>query len=46
MFGNDKTQFTIHVEPIQILLKPQVCGKQLSVAFRKPADTVESKLLK
>jgi hypothetical protein len=46
MFGNDKTQFTIHIEPIQILLKSQVCGKQLSAAFRKPADTVESELLK
>jgi hypothetical protein len=39
-----KTQFTIHVGPIQILLKPRVCGKQISAAFRKPADTVESEL--
>jgi len=44
MYGNDKTQFTIHVGPIQILLKPRVCGKQISAAFRKPADTVESEL--
>jgi hypothetical protein len=27
-------------------LTPQVGGKQLSAAFRKPADTVESELLK
>jgi len=43
LFGNIKTQFIVYVGSMQILFKPRVCGKQLSAAFRKPADSpVES----
>jgi len=42
IFGNAKTQFTVHVGPIQNLFKPQVCGKQLRELLSANLRTVES----